>query len=146
MLSHDSNLSIIVCNTQKREREMTTKLSFGDWIKQEMKNRNWRDADLVKASGLASAVVSNLKNDKRNPGKITCTALSVAFKIPLAEVYQVAGMLPEDPKRDKFIDAIAYLLLDSSTEEKREALEYVQYKKSIHERNRKRSVSRIAAT
>lgn len=131
---------------------MEDKISFGKWLQKEMIQRGWRPADLVQASELESAVISNLMSDKRNAGVTTCRAIAKAFKLPLTEVYQAAGLLDEDPSRDKTIDAISHLLLDLESNDKREVLEYVRLKhklaaeKTDNKSSRKRSARGVAPT
>lgn len=48
--------------------------NFKDWLASELKNRRWRQADLVRESGLDSAFISNLINGKRKPGETKITA------------------------------------------------------------------------
>lgn len=43
-------------------------MMFKDWLIEEMNNRKWSQADLAKKTGVASATISNLLNEVRNPG------------------------------------------------------------------------------
>lgn len=72
-------------------------VNFGEWLQTELDNRNWKQADLSRATGLDTAVISNLRNGKRGPGEDTCTAIATAFHLPPEVVFRAAGLLPDLP-------------------------------------------------
>lgn len=69
--------------------------NFGDWLMGELDRRDWKQADLARASGLDSAVISNLINGRRNPGQDTCTAIAKGLGYPVETVFRGAGILPK---------------------------------------------------
>ena len=88
--------------------------SFSDWLRLQLKNRNWRQADLARAAHLDSAVISNLINERRGPGEDTCRAIARAFHLPPEQVFRAAGILP--PSHNDIDEELEYLysLLDES--------------------------------
>jgi len=68
--------------------------NFEKWLNGQLKERNWKPADLARQSGLSSAVVSNILNGHRNIGEKTGKAIAHALKLPVDLVYEKANMLP----------------------------------------------------
>lgn len=124
-------------------------ITFGEWLQGKLKERELKPADLARASGLDPGVISNLLNEKRNPGVESCQAISKALKIPLAEVYRAARFMPPEPNNDPIIDAVVNLMLTLPSEEKTNIYEYTKLREKIaanHSGTRKRSAKRSPAT
>jgi transcriptional regulator with XRE-family HTH domain len=68
--------------------------NFEKWLADQLKQREWKPADLARESGLASAVISNILNGHRNIGKKTGKAIAHALKLPVDLVFEKAGLLP----------------------------------------------------
>ena len=69
---------------------------FGDWLSEKLAERNLKPADITRATGLDSGVLSNIINNKRQqPSVDSCRAIAHALEIPLEEVYRAAGILDE---------------------------------------------------
>ena len=124
-------------------------ITFGEWLQGKLTEKEWKPADLARASGLDPGVLSNLINGKRNPGVESCKAIAKALKIPLAEVYRAADFMPPEPNKDPLIDAIVNLTLELTAEEKENVYEYVKLRHKItsnHAGPRKRPVRGHAGT
>jgi len=110
---------------------MTTKVSFGQWLTEQLSRRNMRPNDLVRATGLDSAVVSNLMTGKRNAGTKTCKVIAKALDMSINEVYQAAGLL--DPTPDSpAIKSVVTILSELRPDDILEVLEYVRLKKRLN--------------
>jgi transcriptional regulator with XRE-family HTH domain len=68
--------------------------AFTEWLEQELKNREWRPADLAREARLGDATLSRIINGVRNPGASVCRAIAAAFVIPPEEVFRHAELLP----------------------------------------------------
>lgn len=109
---------------------------FSQWLTEELINRNMKPADLVRLSGLDSAVISNLINGKRNAGTDTATAIASALKLPPAEVFRAAGLLPPEPNKDEILYRIEHLYHTlKEPGNKYRALEYMEYLIQSEEKN-----------
>ena len=125
---------------------MTTK-KFGEWLAEKLIERDMKPADLSRATGMDSAVISNLINSKRQqPAVESCKLIARALEIPLEEVYRAADILPPKPDVDPITEAVLNLMLTLDTNEKQDILEYVRLrsrlaadKNPINARNRKRA-------
>lgn len=136
----------------EKQNDTKKKLTFGEWIDLQNAKRGWKPADLARASGLDTGVISNLRNNKRQmPAVESCRALSEAYQIPVKEVFIAAGILNEEDERtrgyDPLTEAITFLVSHLNDEEKQDILDYARFKSqgrvpgdqdTQHPRNRKR--------
>jgi transcriptional regulator with XRE-family HTH domain len=83
--------------------------SFGKWLEKTLAYKEWKPAELARRSGLDSAVISNLLNDRRKAGPDTSSAIAEALEIPAEIVFRAAGILPVTNK-DEWVDEMAYKL------------------------------------
>ena len=84
------------------------RLDFSDWLQSEMDKRQWSQSNLARASNLNRAVINKLLNRKSNPHPETLMALARAFKIPVEAAYRAAGLLPEIPEAEEFLEDLIH--------------------------------------
>jgi transcriptional regulator with XRE-family HTH domain len=90
-----------------------------------MRERNWRQADLARASHLDPAVITNIIRNRRGPGLDTCAAIANALGVSSEIVLQAAGLLtPRDKTKDAYINEINGIYNKFTKENKREGLEF----------------------
>jgi transcriptional regulator with XRE-family HTH domain len=70
---------------------------FNEWLLEQLKELDWSQADLARASGLTTAAISKYING-RTPDQSALRKLAKAFKLPPDLVFEKAGILP--PKSD----------------------------------------------
>jgi transcriptional regulator with XRE-family HTH domain len=126
---------------------------FGDWLSEKLIELEMKPADLARATGMDSAVVSNLVNNKRQqPAVESCKLIAKALNIPLEEVYRAADILPPKPNADAITDAVINLMQNLERADKEDILEYARLRhKLAAERSNvktdtKRATKRIAPT
>ena len=107
--------------------------TFSDYLIMEMNKRGWSQADLARASNLSTAVISNLINEKRNPGRITCQSIARGFRLPKEEIYRTAGLLDEITAQDKVIEIIVYRMKYLTDRQLDEVMRYIDF---IRERDK----------
>jgi transcriptional regulator with XRE-family HTH domain len=111
-----------------------SKQKFGDWLIERLAERDMTQADLSRASGLDTGVISNIINNKRQqPAVDSCKAISRALDLPLEEVYRAADILPEKPDTDKFIEAVLDLMSGMDISDKEDIVEYVRLRRRLRE-------------
>jgi len=71
--------------------------NFGEWLEQELENREWSRADLSRVSGVSEAQLSRIVNQSRNPGPDAATAIALALGIDPVIVFRKAELLPPGP-------------------------------------------------
>lgn len=69
-----------------------TELKFANWLQSQLNERGWRQADLVRASGIHSGYLSKLLTQERMPGVETCQAIARAFNMRDTDVMKIAGL------------------------------------------------------
>lgn len=107
--------------------------NFSDWLNQELKKRGWSQADLARASGKDSAVISNITNGRRGVGVELCRVIAEALKIPPETVLRAAGHLPPVPKKTEREEELLFLYRSFSEKEKEELIRYIRIRLSLQE-------------
>lgn len=83
---------------------------FKDWLLEEMDRRGWSQADLARSADLNRSVINKLLNGHSNPRPTTLEAIARACRIPVESVYRIAGLLPELPESDGYIEEVVHHL------------------------------------
>jgi transcriptional regulator with XRE-family HTH domain len=81
---------------------------FKDWLLNEMNQRGWSQSDLARSADLNRAVINKLLNGQSTPRPATLGAVARAFKIPVERVFRIAGLLPEIPESESFLEEVNY--------------------------------------
>ena len=69
---------------------------FSDWLRNEIRDRDWSQADLAEKSSVPGATISRIINDTRDPGPDVCNKFAKALNYPPEFVFRKAGILPEN--------------------------------------------------
>lgn len=72
--------------------------AFGAWLDRELQARGWSQSEAARRGEMSSQMVNALVNGQANPGLDSCQGIARAFKIPLEDVFRMAGILPAQPK------------------------------------------------
>jgi transcriptional regulator with XRE-family HTH domain len=109
---------------------MSTVNGFSTWLEGELKARDWRQADLVKRSGINSGLLSQILSGQRSPGVETCRALAKAFGLKDIQVLQIAGLATDSdlPKFSPVVESAASMLNDLSIEDQEEIRAMIRVK------------------
>ncbi len=106
MQSHDSNLD------DKLKLPMEKTMNKGQWLDDLLEEIEWTAADLSRATGLDSAVISNIRSGKRGTGIDVARKIAKATKHPEQEIFQRAGIWNEkEPPDDGLLSRINHLYL-----------------------------------
>lgn len=79
----------------------------GNWLDQLLDDMKWKPADLARATGLDSAVISNIKNGKRGMGIDTAVLIGKATNRRPEVILRMAGEFP-DIISDEWIEDMNY--------------------------------------
>jgi transcriptional regulator with XRE-family HTH domain len=104
---------------------------FGTWLSEKLDELKMIPADVTRATGLDSGVLSNIINNRRMPSVDTCKALAKAMNIPLEEVYRAADILPQKPSVDAISEAVLHIVLSLPTEDRKDILEYARLRHKL---------------
>jgi len=92
---------------------------FRDWLLKELGQRGWSQADLARSSDLNRAVINKLLNGHSTPSPSTLEGIARAFKMPIEGVYRIAGLLPNIPESDSFLESSLHLLTQIKNPQRR---------------------------
>jgi transcriptional regulator with XRE-family HTH domain len=87
-----SGLSPTVTKTDDKMYSSVDNDQFSDWLNEELKKREWTQADLARASGLTRQAISNYINERRNPDDQAIAAIARALRLPPETVFRIAGL------------------------------------------------------
>lgn len=69
--------------------------TFSEWLNSKLKELDWTQADLARASGLTRATISYYLGSKsKKPDDNALRKIAQAFKLPAEAVFRAAGVLP----------------------------------------------------
>lgn len=84
---------------------------FKEWLLKEMAKREWSQADLARFADLNRAVINKLLNGhSTTPRPATLASIARAFKLPVEQLYRIAGLLPEVTESEAFIEEAVHHL------------------------------------
>lgn len=107
---------------------------FSDWLLEEMRKREWIQADLARASGLTTASISRYMVD-RVPDKEALRKIARAFNMKPEIIFRAAGILPPERDSDETSEQILYEVHDLTKQEKEEVLAFIRMKKNFRKNN-----------
>ena len=81
-----------------------------DWLLIELRNRGWSQADLARSADLNRSVINKLLNGQSSPSPLTLEAIARAFNLTVESVYRIAGLLPNIPEAESFIEQAMHLI------------------------------------
>jgi transcriptional regulator with XRE-family HTH domain len=98
-----------------------TRQDFPEWLEKQLQARDWKPADLARATGLGSSTLSNILNRNRNASLESVTLIARALGKRPEPLLRIAGLLPPsvDDLRDEnpVLDDICNMASRLSAEE-----------------------------
>lgn len=101
-------------------------IEFSEWLRAEIEKRGMTQADLARAAGVSKPHVSLVLNGERNPGMDFLEGVAKALRLPIDEVYRVAGILPPVTKADALTELGTHLLKQLPVEDRERMVEQLQ--------------------
>lgn len=65
-----------------------------EWIEDQLRQRDWRPADLARAAGVRDSTISRVLNGNAKAGPELCNAIAAALGVSPVEVFRTAELLP----------------------------------------------------
>lgn len=106
--------------------------NFIQWTKSKMEERDWKQSDLARHSGLSDPMISKLLAGLRGPGKDTCIKIAKAFQVPVDTVLRVAGYAPPIAPKDETAETLFHQIQALPPASRKVAEEYIEYLLSKH--------------
>ena len=103
---------------------------FVEWLDGELAARNWRPADLARASNVSTGAISHIYSGARSIGPDVANAIARGLDVPADLVFRKAGLLPESPgpERDPSFQEITDIMRNMTEAERREIVAYALFR------------------
>lgn len=86
-------------------------VNFSTWLSTKMREHNWSQSDLARASGLTRQAISYYLSDKsKQPDEFALQQIARALKLSPEQVYRAAGLLPPEAGEDPWIEEMDHKL------------------------------------
>ena len=86
-------------------------VTFPHWLIDQLRERDWSQADFARRSGVARATISRILSGQRQPGVDFCNSAAHALGIEPSVVFEQAGLLqPDNLPADVYNAAELYLI------------------------------------
>jgi transcriptional regulator with XRE-family HTH domain len=106
--------------------------SFADWVRDQIKERNWTQAELARRSGISPAHITKALNGERGFGEKSILAIAQALKLPATTAFRAAGILPEEPEYIPLLDEWNAIFYELTPDDQQEILEIARMKANKH--------------
>lgn len=124
-------------------------IMFTDWLLDQLRSREWTQADLARVTGLTRAAISKYING-RIPNDEALEKIAHAFKIPKATIYSIAGLLPSISEEKELINQILHLTSQLPEQDQQDILEYARMRVQLAEKRgsneNKRKARKVATS
>lgn len=112
-------------------------IEFTDWLRKQLSDYGWTQADLAAKSGVSPAQIARVLSGERGLGMQSMSAIAKAMRIPPEEVFIAAGLLPQKSLNTSQKDQLLFLFDQLPEDEKVELIEYLQTKLAMLEKRKK---------
>ena len=108
---------------------------FSNWLMDRLREKDWSQSDLARASGLTRQAISNYLASKiTRPDEDALVKIAHALNIPSETIFRAAGLLqPALDKRDPRLGKIEYILPGLPERDRDEILAFVELKLRLAE-------------
>jgi len=73
---------------------------LSDYLNEEIERRGWSKRELARRAGISSAQVTDVLNERANPGVEFCVKVGDALRVAPEKILRMAGLLPPLPGID----------------------------------------------
>lgn len=108
--------------------------NFGEWLVQELEDRELSQSDLARMSGLSRGTLSNIISGARGRGPESLSAIAKALKLPTEKIYRAAGLLPPAIKADEDMEQILHEIAKLPKDDQREVLAFIRMKNNLRKK------------
>ena len=114
-------------------------LAFSTWLINQMREQDLSQADLARASGLTRQTINYyLSARSKQPDEFALQKIAKGLGLPIEEVYRAAGTPTSIPTKSVLIERILNIYESLPLEEKENVMEYVEMRRRLAEKRRKK--------
>lgn len=121
---------------------MANASDFPTWLQNQLDDRNWKQADFARRTGVNSGYVSQIMNGVRSPGVEFCQKVARAFGIRDVDVMKIAG-LAASPAQDDATPSLRELITkfaQLSDEDQESVLKHVRALDEMQQAEKRRTL------
>ena len=113
--------------------------NFVKWLTAQMRERNWSQADLARASGVHKQIIHYyLTKSAKAPHAHVLAKIAYALELPVEQVYRAAGFLPRPPDISETIEQILHEMEDMPERDRQEVLAFIRMEKKLRKQRKKK--------
>ncbi|HLE52678.1 MAG TPA: helix-turn-helix transcriptional regulator [Anaerolineales bacterium] len=110
-------------------------VTFANWLNEKMREHNWSQSDLARASGLTRQAISYYLSQKsKQPDEFALQRIAHALKLPPEQVYRAAGILPPKTSTDEMIEQILHEVSKLPKTDQEEILAFIRMKNNLRKK------------
>ena len=113
---------------------LTMNTDFPVWLREELAERHWTQAELAKRSGVSPAQITRVLSGERGLGELSIIAIAQALKLPPEQVYRKAGLLPRQERSTDLVDELMHYFFQLPEPERIRLVEYARFMMEIVEK------------
>jgi len=106
---------------------------FKNWLLDKLKEKDWTQADLARATSLTTGAVSNYING-RIPDEAALRKIAKALKLPAETVFRAAGILPPALPSNPLVDEVTFLAAKLPQQDVQDLIDLARSKLQRYER------------
>ncbi len=102
-------------------------VTFGEWLNEELRRRDWSKADLARAAGVSAPHITRIMSGEQRPGNDVIVAIARALDRPPEEVFRRVAGLPlqeESPGLTEWVEI--FFIADPAQRE--EIVDFARFK------------------
>lgn len=111
---------------------------FGSWLAVQLKLSGITQSELARRVGVQPPQISRIISGERPPTVDMLISISDALGRPRAEVFRVAGILPNAPKEEKLKEQIYHETQDLNEQDQQEVLAFIRMKNNLRQRQKRK--------
>lgn len=101
---------------------MTDMETFVDWLNNELNTKGWSYSELARRGGITHTSISQIINEKRQPGLKVARGIAKALDTPLVMILRKAGLLSPEPEGTPTSRELLYMFMQLDDEDQERIL------------------------
>ena len=101
--------------------------NLSTWILSQLDERGWSQSELARRSGLTRTTISKIISEQSSLGIDSMTGLAKAFRLPVTEILQQAGLIPKIPEATAKEEQILFMFRQMTPEQQQDVIDYADF-------------------
>jgi transcriptional regulator with XRE-family HTH domain len=114
---------------------MFTMENFGDWLLEQLRERNLSQSELARLAGISKGTISNLVNGTKGAGQDSLIAIAHVLKLPPDLIFEKAGIFPQKPELSFIKRKLLHLAQDLPDSDIEIAITLLEQRQDYYKKN-----------